>query len=356
MRFSVAPLAAAIATLFAASGAFPQSAVSISGPHIHENLAVYFVHGASAEGPVPLTLNEALAKGSVQVVETGRVNELQIENKGSEHVFIQVGDIVKGGRQDRVLTVSLDLPPNSGLIPIASFCVEQGRWAARGKEDQATFSSAREAMPSVSALLAMAAPPAATGATRPAGAEPAQRNAPDAEDVAGKQRKVWDSVASTQRKLSSGLNAPVASPQSASSLQLSLENEKLKQARAAYMEALKPPGEKDSDIVGYVVAINGKISAASIYPSHALFRKMWEKQLAAVITESIGEKPSAAATAAAPAAPTVSEFLGAAEKGKSYERALAAGMRQETRDGELSLFNEARAADGKWIHRSYLAK
>src|SRR5262249_11468766 len=181
MRFSVAPLAAAIATLFAASGALAQSAVRISGPHIHENLAVYFVHGASAEGPVPLTLHEALAKGSVQVVETGHVNELQIENKGSEHVFIQVGDIVKGGRQDRVLTVSLDLPPNSGLIPIASFCVEQGRWAARGKEDQATFSSAREAMPSVSALVAMASPPAATGGARPAGqgAEPAQRNAPD---------------------------------------------------------------------------------------------------------------------------------------------------------------------------------
>src|SRR5262249_25616159 len=165
-----------------------------------------------------------------------------------------------------------------------------------------------------------------------------------------------DSVASTQRKLSSGLNAPVASSQSASSLQLSLENEKLKQARAAYIAALQPPGEKESDIVGYGVAINGKLSAASIYPSNALFRQMWEKQRAAVITEAMGEKRAAAAAPAAPPAPAVTEFLGAAEKGKPYERALAAGMRQETRDGELSLFNEARAADGKWIHRSYLAK
>ena len=54
-------------------------------------------------------------------------------------------------------------------------------------------------------------------------------------DVADKQRKVWDSVATTQGKLSSGLNAEVNAPQSATSLQLTLEHEKLKEARAAYI-------------------------------------------------------------------------------------------------------------------------
>src|SRR5207248_3320243 len=108
------------------------------------------------------------------------------------------GDIVKGGRQDRVLTVSFLLPPQSGRVPIASFCVEQGRWAARGKEDQFKFSSAHEAMPSMTALLAMAAPPPeSSGGARLSGEPPearahAQRE-PD--DVANKQRKVWDSVA-----------------------------------------------------------------------------------------------------------------------------------------------------------------
>ena len=132
MRYiSAAPLAAAT---FAAIGACGGAALAdpsprISGPHVHENLAIYFVHGQGAAGPVPLTLQEGLAKGNVQVVETGRVNELQIENTGGEEVFIQAGDIVKGGKQDRVLTVSLLLPANSGRVPIASFCVEQGRWA-----------------------------------------------------------------------------------------------------------------------------------------------------------------------------------------------------------------------------------
>ena len=130
----------------------------ISGPHVHENLAVYFVHGVSVGGAVPLTLQEALAKGSVKVIETGNVNELQIENTGSEEVFIQAGDIVKGGKQDRVLTVSFVLPPKSGRVPIASFCVEQGRWSARGKEDRSSSRARSEAMPSRAGLLAMATP------------------------------------------------------------------------------------------------------------------------------------------------------------------------------------------------------
>ena len=142
-------------------GASAAETQQVSGPVVHENLAVYFIHGASATGPVPLTLDEALSKGSVKVVETGEVNELKIENTGGEPVFIQSGDIVKGGRQDRTLTTSLILPPHSGEIPIASFCVEHGRWSQRGTEDAATFASAAEAIPSREVKLAMKAPLAA---------------------------------------------------------------------------------------------------------------------------------------------------------------------------------------------------
>jgi hypothetical protein len=359
---SVAPLAAAtFAAIGASSGpSFADQGHRVSGPFVHENLAVYFVHGPSAAGPVPLTLQEALARGSVQVIETGRVNELQIENTGREPVFVQAGDIVKGGKQDRVLTVSFLLPPKSGRLPIASFCVEQGRWTMRGKEDASKFSSAGEAMPSRAALLAMAAPPAskeAGGGYQPAGEPPTgARINPVQNEVAAKQRKVWDSVAATQNKLAGGLSASVASPQSDTSLQLSLENEALKQARGTYIEALQAKGLSEPDILGYVVAINGQMSSANVYPSNALFRKMWDKQLAAAVTEAIGEKSAAVPAPTAPPAPKAFEFLTEAEKGKATEQASAAGTRQETRDGDKALYNEARGGDGKWVHRSYLAK
>ncbi|MDX2030607.1 MAG: DUF6569 family protein, partial [Blastocatellia bacterium] len=253
--WTFAPLFTAV---FAAAGlsgglAFADPAPRISEPKVHENLAVYLVHGPSAPGPVPLTLQEAIVAGKVIVNETGNVNELTIENAGANEIFIQAGDIVKGGKQDRVLTVSMVLQPNSGKVPIASFCVEQGRWTNRGKEDVSRFNSANEAMPSRSALLAMAAPPAKTeppaAATRPAaGPQEGSRIRRTLEldtgsagsDTSSRQRKVWNEVARTQDKLKSGLGGEtVAASQSATSLQLSLENEKLKSARDAYFKALQ---------------------------------------------------------------------------------------------------------------------
>ena len=175
---SIASLAGAAFTLAAGhltasvAETGPSAAASgsrISGPHVHENLAIYFVHGPSAPGAVPLTLAEALDKAAVEVRETGTVNTLEIENTSDHDVYIQSGDIVKGGKQDRVLTMSLLLPPKSGRVPIGSFCVEQGRWAARGKEDVKAFTSAREAMPSREAKLAMNRPKAAAAPQPPAG-------------------------------------------------------------------------------------------------------------------------------------------------------------------------------------------
>src|SRR5438105_8390086 len=74
-----------------AAGATPAPAdeTRVSGPIVHENLAIYLIHGKSASGAVPLTLDEALAKQVVKVHETGNVNQLQVENLGNEEVFVQ---------------------------------------------------------------------------------------------------------------------------------------------------------------------------------------------------------------------------------------------------------------------------
>ena len=233
----IAFTAAGIAALGIAVGvsrtAWAEPAPVISGPHVHENLAVYFVHGPSAPGPVPLTLQEALAKGSVRVIETGEVNELKVENTGDEDIFIQSGDIVKGGKQDRVLTMSFVLPPKSGEVGLAAFCVEHGRWSARGGEDVKAFASAAEAMPSREAKLAMRAPRGVAAATTAAVGDSGSS------ETYERQQKVWASVATTQEKLSGNLDTLMAAPASATSLQLSLENEKLQKARAAYTAALQ---------------------------------------------------------------------------------------------------------------------
>jgi hypothetical protein len=330
--------------------------IRVSEPFVHENLAVYFIHGRSAPGSVPLTLDEALAKGFVRVRETSNVNQLEIENLGGEEVFVQSGDIVKGGKQDRVLMVSLLLPAKSGSMPIASFCVEEGRWTARGREDAAQFASASAAVPSREMKLAMKAPMPASSANDPAAPRPSNSYASETSE---RQRQVWSGVRRTHSALADNLGAQVRSSQSASSLQLALENEKLIDAQKAYIAALRAKGEVGDDIVGYVFAVNGQLNSADLYPSNGLFRKMWDKLLTASAIEAISHRN--APNVAPPAPDAVMAFLSAAEAGKASEKPLVAGARLETRDSDKALYFETARANGPesapgWVHRNYLAK
>jgi hypothetical protein len=346
-------LASVLVSLAFAASAFAAGSMQVSGPIVHDNLAIYLVHGSGGGGAVPLTLQEALAKGAVKVRETGSVNELTVENTGKDEVYVQAGDIVKGGQQDRVLSVDLLLPPRSGEVSIAAFCVEHGRWTARGNEDVRQFSSAAAAMPSHEAKVAMRAY-AVAAAPSPADAPARTMAYAGGAGVGQSQEQIWSSVRKTQDSLSRSVGAPVAAPASPSSLQLSLENEKLKQTQSAYIAALQGAGESGDDIVGYVFAINGKINSGDIYASNALFRKMWSKLLAANVTEAIGAKD--AAGAAAPSVKDIEAFLAAASTGVKTERAINASVRLATRDGDASLYAETRRADGSWVHRNYLAK
>jgi ARG and Rhodanese-Phosphatase-superfamily-associated Protein domain len=329
----------------------PES-VRVSGPVVHENLAIYFIHGKSAPGKVPLTLEEALAKGIVKVRETSNVNQLEIENLGDQEVFVQSGDIVKGGKQDRTLMVSLILPPKSGRIPIASFCVEEGRWSARGREDARNFATASASVPSREMKLAMKAPiPAA-----PPTADPFHTSRVTslfANETGLRQQQVWDNVRRTQTKLSHRLGAQVRSVQSASSLQLALENEKLIDTQKGYVDALKAAGESEGDIVGFAFAINGTLNSADIYPSNGLFRKMWAKLLNASAIEAIGHKDEP--NVAPPAVDKVKAFLAAAEAGNAKDKPLNAGVQLEVREADAAyLFETSRG--GAWVHRNYLAR
>ena len=346
-------VASVLVSLPFVASAFADAGIQVSSPIVHDNLAIYLVHGSGGGGGVPLTLQEALAKGAVKVRETGSVNALTVENTGKDEVYVQAGDIVKGGQQDRVLSVDLLLPPRSGEVSIAAFCVEHGRWTARGNEDARQFSSAASAMPSHEAKVAMRAY-AVTAAAPAANAAATTMAYAGGAGTGASQQEIWSTVSKTQDSLSRSVGASVAAPASPSSLQLSLENEKLKQAQAAYIAALQGAGETGDDIVGYVFAINGKINSGDVYASNALFRKMWGKLLAANVTEAISAKE--AAKAAPPSVKDVEAFLATASTGVKTERAINASVRLATHDGDASLYAETRRTDGSWVHRNYLAK
>lgn len=316
-------------------------ATRITGPVTQGNLSLYFIHGPSAPGPVPLTLAEALAKGTVTVAETGAVNALIIENSGAEEVFVEAGSIIEGGRQDRVLTVSLLLPAHSGRIPVTVFCVEHGRWSARSGEDAGRFAGAAALIPSHAAKAAIR--------------EAALPQSPQARAAAIRegQQRIWSDVARLQRALSQRLGADITAPPSRTSLPLALENAELEKAQAAYVQALAPAGEAGADIVGVAVAIDGRLDSAEVYASNGLFRKMWRPLLAAAVTEALS-RPAAAAAAPPPAA-SVRALLQPAAPPAIVD--LAAGARLMTRDGAAGTAFETLPPGGAgFLERSYLAR
>lgn len=305
----------------------------LSGPYTHENLTLFLVHGADTLSGGPyLTLQEAMERRAVVVHETQEVNELAVENlSGTEEVFIQAGDIVKGGQQDRVLAVDLILSARSGRVPIDAFCVEEGRWSARGEESSGRFTTS-ESM-AATRELKMAA------------------------RASRSQAEVWDEVGQAQAKLSASTNADVRSGVSASSLQLSLENEKVRERAGGYVKALSAVVGGKPDAVGYVFTVNGRLSSADVYSSGALFRKLWLRLLEASAVEAVAELPTYDG-AAAGAAHSVEDFLADAARGRETEREVTKRTMVVKREGERAIFFETRdmARGGAWVHRNYLAK
>jgi hypothetical protein len=237
----------------------------ISGPITCLNLAVYLVHGDNviANGNY-LTLQEALEKKIIIVHETGNVGRLAVENVSKDaEVFLQSGDIVKGGRQDRVLAHDLVVPPRSGRVPIDSFCVEAGRWQKRGGEDAERFSSSSGQLPGKGLRLAVSS--------------------------ARQQGQVWEKVKEQQDRLGKTLKKNLADPQSPSSLQLTLEDKDLLAKIDSYVRKLEKATEGKKEVIGFVLAINGKVESAEIYGSSGLVRKMWPKMLRAAAIEALSD-------------------------------------------------------------------
>jgi hypothetical protein len=256
---------------------------------------------------------------------------LAIENTSDEEVFIQAGDIVKGGQQDRIIAVDVIVPPKSGKIPLESFCVEAGRWAKREGEAADQLGSSKSSAPN-------------------AGLKYACRGLRS-------QRGVWDNVAMAQKKLSENVGADVKSGKSESSLQLSLENKKLVETVAAYEKALKECVKDKNDVIGMAIAINGKMNCGDVYASHGLFEKLWPKLLQASAVEAVTElqKDKKFDAATLDAAKT---WLADAEKGKRSDADINKRLAEVRQESDKILLFETldREQKGACLRRSYIAK
>src|SRR5438552_17411675 len=125
------------------------SGYKVLPPIKHGNLTVFPVAAASSHNTQAfLTLDEGLRSGQVIVTEGGnvqplmrrrnrpvthdeaQVNRLVLVNNSKRPLILLAGEIVTGGKQDRVIGKDRLVPAESDPIDLGVFCVEPGRWVA----------------------------------------------------------------------------------------------------------------------------------------------------------------------------------------------------------------------------------
>jgi hypothetical protein len=303
----------------------------ISGPYEYENLSIFLIQGPDAPNSRLYTpLQQAMNDGTVIVHETNHVNELVIENLSDDDVFVQAGDIVKGGRQDRVLSVDLILPPNVGGIPISAYCVEPSRWNKRGveSEDQFTLTEMSANYSLLTAILDTAT-----------------------------QAGVWNEAAASQERINAGVAGFARSELSPTSLPLALENKAVQESTTPYLNYFSTLVCPRSGTIGFAYAINGELKSADVYSSNNMFQQLWPRLLKAAAVEAVATPRVKRSPNALPLE-TVGAFLLNSERGEETVIEVNPRTLSVKREAEEGLFLETRDIpyNGAWIHRSYLKR
>ena len=263
-------------------------------PVTYENISVFPVVSSNSQDTSPfLTLEEGLSTGEVLVREQGSeglvrgrdgrpiyvpqstgasVNQLVLINRSRRPLLLLAGELVSGGKQDRVIGKDRIIPAGAPPLPLSVFCVEHGRWTGVSQ-----FAAAKTIVhPSVRERAA----------------------------VDQKQVEVWDAVRS-----GTTARAPAAAPaprMSMQDIQGAIDTngrteayEKIYQSRAVgvsiddFVEEVRArfaratSGLKDERVVGVVVAYGGEVAWSDIFASGDLFDHYWNKLLRSYAVEAL---------------------------------------------------------------------
>jgi hypothetical protein len=275
----------------------------VLAPISHGDLTIYPVVASKVHDTSDfLTLDEGIRSGEVVVTEVGNihplirrrttvvppqgsggvVNQLVLVNNSKHPLILLAGEVVTGGKQDRVVGKDRIVPSESDPVDLSVFCVEHGRWV----ESSTKFDTHAYVM-----------------------AQPSVRKQAM---VANNQQKVWDEVANskaamtanTQANISRGASQTVtvesAAPmaelrklESTTSYAKTRENKAIQQQVDDIVQPMQKSYEsvikqlREQNAVGVVVAVKGRIIWADIFASNGLLSKYWPKLLQSYAAEAL---------------------------------------------------------------------
>lgn len=268
----------------------------IMEPVAYETVSLFPVLARSAADTSGfITLDEGLASGEVVVAERGgevlrrtrgnepviweqiagagaEVNRLVLVHRGSKPLLLLAGEVVSGGKQDRVIAKDRIVAPGAEPLPLDVFCVERGRWAGGSTQ----FTAAKMMVhPSVREKAAVDRDQgevwaAVRGDIAPRGTAAAGGGAPSA---------VLGTVIAAEAPSESYVRI-YGSARVGGSVESYAEELSRRFARAT-------ADLKDDKVVGVVVAYGGEVAWADIFASPGLFERYWNKLLRSYCVEAV---------------------------------------------------------------------
>jgi len=273
----------------------PSSNYTLLSPIRSGNLTVFpVVANKSFDTGEFITLDEGLRSGDVVVTEAGQarglirrrqggpdvirpiggaeVNRLVLVNNSKRPLLLLAGEIVSGGKQDRVIGKDRIVPPESDPVDLSVFCVEPGRWVAAN--DKLKFDA-----PLYGRNTGMFAAPAVRSKAM----------------AAKNQQQVWDEVHNSQRAMAETVEVTGAAPavNSETSYAGVINNKEVQKNIDSVAEPVQRNYEsvirqlREKNAVGVVVAVNGEVVWADLFASTQLLQKYWPKLVRSYATEAV---------------------------------------------------------------------
>jgi hypothetical protein len=208
-----------------------------------------FGHGA----PHVISLSQAMKQGIATITERGsasteNVHYLRINNHSDQTIYVSSGELVSGGRQDRIIAQDTLLEPNGRDQYVSAMCVEELRWSDKEKK----FSYEGFANPSLRKVL----------------------------DESKNQVLIWREIAKQleENKIQNKSSAYLA--RIADKKNMMLNDEYYNFFKAKFKTA-------DSTIVGFVCMSGNKVIGSDIYASSDLFYNQLDPLLKGYCDEAV---------------------------------------------------------------------
>ena len=247
-----------------------------SSGFVFKNLALYPIHAkqsfVTAHKNVGkyLPLKKAIENKKLKITEMesgGTVNTLYAQNSSNDTVIILGGEIVKGGKQDRMIAQDVLIPPGNKKINLSVYCVEQHRWSSNDSRGNASNS----------------APASFSTSYNMSGTEVRK-----AALVNKNQSNVWQKVSETNTKNNTT---------NATGTYTAMDNNVgYKKDIDAYTAYFKKQFVMQSDVIGFIAVSGDKILGCDLFATNTLFTQQLDNLINSFATEAItsGKKPAVA--------------------------------------------------------------